>query len=220
VKRLHHNNIYLAKSFYFKNPFQRNIIKNPCGDNGFSYWCLDTPFNREFMGGNLMEFFLKNNIHRQDTVQYNAWKIESDHHGSEELIIDNKVVKNFATSYREATKFQMIDLETEGLTRQILDKMKLKIRIFENYAARNDCGSRYCLIVRLLNHKFEQIDEFKFEDTIAQWQSGNWHEVSHVFEIDSNDLRYIFYYHHGSDTQFWAGFYGMKITNSTVQFLI
>ena len=80
------------------------------------------------------------------------------------------------------------------------------------------CGGKYEIFVALLKNKFEQVDAFKYDDTPEK--KGEWRKVSHVFENYPTDVRYIFYYNSGADTQFWAGFYGIKITNSSVKLIV
>jgi hypothetical protein len=212
-KILHANNIFNAKYLYFKNPFY-NLIKNPCGEEGFKYWCLDDRFDSvKKIHRHEVEFYNENFQRRNNQNEIpHYWLIESNPSGSKQLPGKNKV---FTTSYNKAVKYQIIDLDSNN---EIIAKIEPKIRIFENYAARFDCGSSYKLVVKLLDKNYEKIDEFIYEDTIQQWNDGEWMSIEHVFEKTSN-VRYISYGHTGKDTQFWAGYYGIKISNSSVQIL-
>ena len=218
INILHSNNIFKAKHLYFKNPFERNLIQNPCGNNGFRYWCLGynrIDFSQQICRDEVLNYNEKFERRSDQNEISNLWLIESIPAGSKPLDNKNKV---FTTSYTQAVKYQIIDLEAVGLNHEIIEKIVPTVQIFENYAARFDCGSNYKLIVKLLDKNFEKIDEFTHEDTIQQWNDGSWMSIEHEFKKTSN-VRYISYGHIGHDTQFWAGYYGIKISNSTVKIL-
>ena len=40
-------------------------------------------------------------------------------------------------------------------------------------------------------------------------------QMTHVFKDYGPGARFIRFTHGGSDTQFWAGWYGIRVTNST-----
>ena len=218
AKQLNEKNIFIAKRLYFSNPFRINLIKNPCGHMGLKYWCFtlkshQIESNKELLRytKDLYNYYLKNYETDENLTEIrNYWQVESS---------DNDI-KMFATSYIEGTKFQIIDLKSEGLDYQLIKAIRPKIRISETYCARRDCGSRYKLVVRLLDDKFRILKELYREDKIQQWSDGELRKIDFELKDYSNALRYIFYYHHGCDTQFWAGYYGIKITNSTVQVII
>ena len=41
-------------------------------------------------------------------------------------------------------------------------------------------------------------------------------QVSHVFSNIRRGVRFVSFEHWGQDTQFWAGHYGARVTNSSV----
>ena len=114
---------------------------------------------------------------------------------------------------------QLIDLHEECLIGKDLHKINAKIEISENYAPRFDCGSIYKICVYLIGDDFSLVDEFKFEENFQQWSQTDWRQVKHVFDV-KKPIRYILFYHSGVDTQFWAGFYGAKMTNGSVRILL
>ncbi|KAJ8308365.1 hypothetical protein KUTeg_013239 [Tegillarca granosa] len=127
------------KRYYFINPYTKNLIKNPCGEELLKYWNVDQN------GG--------------DGFQYETTPV-----GTNPVRLYNEEVKGdigcWATSYSWCTKHQLIDLLQEG------------------------CDA----------------------------------EVRHTFKSYPSGLRYILYKHRGKDTQFWAGYYGAKMTLSTLKF--
>lgn len=142
------------------------------------------------------------------------WKIE-------ELMVphpNDKVRKNFVTSYGMCRKAQLIDLETEGYSPSFMDQFQPDIRISDWYAPRFDCGSVYTIFVQLLNHKKEVVEKFN-PDAIhfEQWNDQQWNQITHVFKNYGPGVRYIRFSHGGKDTQYWAGWYGIRVTDSCVE---
>ena len=86
------------------------------------------------------------------------------------------------------------------------------------YAPRFDCGSRYYLKVYLLDDGYNLVDSYIFEDSFPQWCEAKWKKASHVFDVNKK-IRYVIFYHAGCDTQFWAGFYGSKMSSGSIRIL-
>ncbi|XP_071086047.1 F-box only protein 6-like [Haliotis cracherodii] len=189
------------KKMYFFNPYTRNLIKNPCAQEGLQHWQVMRN------GGN-------------------NFKVETDHHGSQDVTQTDMVqewpernINNWATSYGDCEKMQRINLGEEGVVAEVLDTIKPTIYISEWYAARNDCACHYELEVRLLSGDEQQLDRFTFEDNVPQWTSGEWTKVEHLFTDYKAGVRFIEFRHLGVDRQFWAGHYGPKFTLSSVKFM-
>ncbi|XP_024240154.1 F-box only protein 6 isoform X3 [Oncorhynchus tshawytscha] len=86
------------------------------------------------------------------------------------------------------------------------------------YAPRWDCGSEYEICVELLNQKKKPIRKFSPDAVIfQQWNDQKWNQMTHVFKNYGPGVRYIRFIHGGKDTQFWAGWYGIRVTNSSVE---
>lgn len=207
--------------------FEKNFLKNPCGNEGFSDWCFCRQLNlrKSITGINekkfkqIVEFYdvNKSKINREDEQR---WRIEEDACGTEPLHDeDGKNIKKFATSYSMGEKFQVIDLNKECKGVDFLVKLNAKIEVSEMYAPRFDCGCRYYLKVYLLDDAFSLVDSFVFEDSFPQWSEAVWKKASHVFDVNKK-IRYIIFYHAGADTQFWAGFYGSKMSSGCIRILI
>lgn len=111
------------------------------------------------------------------------------------------------------------------------------------YAPRWDCGCQYEITVELLNQRKKPIQTFNPEIiTFPQWNEQQWNQVcklnkalrrrslgtnlnphlfffqmTHVFKNYGRGVRYVRFTHGGKDTQFWTGWYGIRVTNSCVE---
>ncbi|KAM4736732.1 uncharacterized protein FYW61_004397 [Anableps anableps] len=174
---------------YFLYKKRRNLLKNPRADAEFQGWVILEN------GGDM-------------------WKIEG-------LMVQHsnpEVQKNFVTSYRLCRKEQLINLEKEGYSPSFMDKFQPHIRISDWYAPRWDCGSTYVISVQLLNYKKKILQHFNPEPVVfPQWNDQQWHQMVHVFKDYGTGVRYIRFIHGGQDTQLWAGWYGIRVTESCVE---
>ncbi|XP_056305076.1 F-box only protein 44-like [Danio aesculapii] len=175
--------------FYFITKKRRNLIKNPKADDKFTGW----------------------------TVVHNG----GDSWASEENrtpFPDVTVTKCFVTSYGLCLKKQLIDLQKEGYTAAFMDQVQPHIKISDWYGPRFDCGCKYQICVELLDQKKEPIDTFQPEKVVfEQWNDEPWCQMTHVFKDYGPGVRFISFTHGGRDTLFWAGHYGIRITNSSVE---
>jgi hypothetical protein len=121
------------KVFYFSayDLFEKNYLKNPCGNEEFKHWCFCRGLNLQITNTNeLDEINLKQIIEHYDQNESKIiredrqwWKIEDDNHGTEALFDeDGKQIKKFATSYSLGAKFQVIDLNKECKAADMLPK--------------------------------------------------------------------------------------------------
>ncbi|XP_068106709.1 F-box only protein 27 isoform X2 [Hyperolius riggenbachi] len=169
-------------------PFSRNLLRNPCGTEGRKYWRLQD-------GGD-------------------GWVIESNHsplEGAESQTC-------FVTSYFWCIKRQYIDLLQEGLWEHFLDVHQPVICISDWYAGRRDCACIYEIEVQLLAaDKKTVIQEFsKRPDPIPRWNDAKYRQITHEFRNYGPGVRYVVFMHKGKDIQFWKGWYGVRVTNSSV----
>ncbi|XP_033014480.1 F-box only protein 17-like [Lacerta agilis] len=168
-------------------PFGRNLIKNPCGAEQFQHWVIQH-------GGN-------------------GWRVEENR----QQVEGAEAQTCFASSYVWCVKSQLIDLLKEGFSEELMDTCQPDVIICDWWGAREDCGCRYKIRVGLLAVDWSVIAEFSANpDPIPQWNDAQYQKVSHVFRSYGPGVRYIQLWHKGVDTQFWAGHYGARITNTTV----
>ncbi|TEA33510.1 hypothetical protein DBR06_SOUSAS3910061 [Sousa chinensis] len=180
------------KVFYFLCNLRRNLLRNPCAEEDMRAWKIDSN------GGD-------------------QWKVESlpGAHGTD--FPDPKVKKYFATSYEMCLKSQLIDLKAEGYWEELLDKFRPDIVVKDWFAARADCGCTYHIRVQLASADYIVLASFEPPPmTVHQWNDARWTEVSHTFSDYPPGVRHILFQHGGKDTQFWAGWYGPRVTNSSI----
>ncbi|KAM9033599.1 F-box only protein 44 isoform X1 [Sarcophilus harrisii] len=180
------------KVFYFLCSLRRNLIRNPCAEEGFEFWTLDVN------GGD-------------------EWKVE-DLPGDHRRVFPNSHVKKyFVTSYYTCLKSQLVDLKAEGYWEELMDRTRPDIVVKDWFAARQDCGCKYQVCVQLLSSGHVPLGTFQPDPVaIQQWSDAKWREVSHTFSNYPPGVRYIWFQHGGVDTHYWAGWYGPRVTNSSI----
>ncbi|ROL53230.1 F-box only protein 44 [Anabarilius grahami] len=175
--------------FYFITKRRRNLLKNPRAEDEFNGWTIVRN------GGDYW------------TVEDNSIEIPN-----------HTVPKYFVTSYQLCLKQQLIDLKKEGYNAAFMDQVQPHIKISDWYAPRCDCGSEYQICVELLDQEKKPISTFEPEKVFfKQWNDQQWCEMTHIFKDYGPGVRFICFTHGGNDTQFWAGWYGIRVTNSSVE---
>ncbi|XP_045148641.1 uncharacterized protein LOC101644532 [Echinops telfairi] len=123
----------------------------------------------------------------------------------------------FVSSFSWCHKRQVVNLKEEGFWPELLDSGRIEIVISDWWGARHDCGCQYKLIVQLWDANQVILGEFfATPNPIEQWNNNAYVQVTHLFSNVEMGVRYVFFEHRGRDTQFWAGHYGARITNSSV----
>ncbi|XP_071979914.1 F-box only protein 27-like isoform X2 [Engystomops pustulosus] len=171
-----------------KNPFSRNLLRNPCGTERLNHWSV-------MNGGD-------------------GWSVEENR----TMLEGAESQTSFVTSFSWCKKSQVIDLVQDGLWGHYLDVHQPIICISDWYAGRNDCGCVYGISVQLLAaDRKTVIKEYSAApDPIPQWNDEHYRQVSHEFQQYGPGVRYVNFTHKGKDTQFWKGWYGPRISNSSV----
>ncbi|XP_069804092.1 F-box only protein 6-like [Dendropsophus ebraccatus] len=178
--------------FYFLHLQKRNLLRNPIAEEDLKHWHIKED------GGD-------------------RWKVETLPGDHGRPFPDETAKKYFVTSYYRCYKSQTIDLVKEGYPDEFMDVVQPDIVITDWYAARHDCGCRYQLLVQLLSHDKTVVAEFQPDPVIIeQWSSAEWTQIEYTFRNYGPGVRYVYFEHGGSDTQFWAGWYGIRVTNSSV----
>ncbi|KAM3911784.1 F-box only protein 27 isoform 2-T2 [Leptodactylus fuscus] len=171
-----------------KDPFSRNLLRNPCGAEKLNHWSVVN-------GGD-------------------GWRVEDNH----SMLEVAEIQTCFVSSFQWCKKSQVIDLVQEGLWEHVLDVHQPVICISDWFAGRNDCGCVYQIKVQLLAaDKKSVIKEFsRAPEPIPQWNDTCYHQVYYEFRNYGPGVRYVKFTHGGKDTQFWKGWYGARISNSSV----
>ncbi|XP_072442984.1 F-box only protein 2-like [Chiloscyllium punctatum] len=124
---------------------------------------------------------------------------------------------NAALHNRWCEKSQLINLISEGFEAGILDNIQPPITLRDWYAGRHDCGFEYEPHVELLSEDMSKIQEYKTDKIRGpQWNDAEWREVSNTFTNYGSGVRYVMFTHGGKDSKWWAGWYGARVTNSSV----
>uniref|UniRef100_A0A4W6FI08 F-box protein 2 n=1 Tax=Lates calcarifer TaxID=8187 RepID=A0A4W6FI08_LATCA len=92
------------------------------------------------------------------------------------------------------------------------------ITVEDWYCGRTDCGCTYLMTVCLLDENHEVIQEFKPDPVTLDpdCDDCSWKQVSHTFSGYGPGMRYITFEHGGQDTKFWDGWFGVRVTASSV----
>ncbi|ROL53228.1 F-box only protein 6 [Anabarilius grahami] len=86
------------------------------------------------------------------------------------------------------------------------------------YAPLDVSGSEYQICVELLDERKNPIRTFEPEKVIFSFMNSEpWCQMTHVFKDYGPGVRFIRFTHGGKDTQYWAGHYGIRVTNSSVE---
>ncbi|XP_053547429.1 F-box only protein 44 [Bombina bombina] len=180
------------KMLYYICHFKHNLLKNPSAEDEFDCW------EKISDGGD-------------------CWRVEDLPGDHGKAFPGDQVKKYFVTSYGMCEKLQIIDLNEVGYRQELMDIAQPEIRIKDWFAARHDCGCRYTMEVQLLDENHQILQEFCSDTiTIEQWSDAEWRTMEHTFRNYGPGVRYISFQHGGSDTQNWAGWYGVRVTNSSV----
>ncbi|XP_063091589.1 F-box only protein 44 isoform X2 [Cavia porcellus] len=134
------------KVFYFLCSLRRNLLHNPCAEEGFEFWSLDVN------GGD-------------------EWKVEDLSQEQRKEFPNDQVKKYFVTSYYTCLKSQVVDLKAEGYWEELMDTTRPDIEVKDWFAARPDCGSKYQLCVQLLSSAHAPLGTFQPDPATIQQKS-------------------------------------------------
>ncbi|XP_052547618.1 F-box only protein 2 isoform X2 [Tympanuchus pallidicinctus] len=146
-----------------------------------------------------------------------GWKIEELPGDFGKEFPSEDVHKYFVTSYEWCRKSQVIDLRAEGYWEELMDTTQPKVVVKDWYAGRSDAGCLYELCVKLLSENEDVLAEYKTETiAIPEDNDASWTEISYTFSDYGPGVRFVRFEHGGQDTLFWKGWYGVRVTNSSV----
>ncbi|MBN3300822.1 FBX2 protein, partial [Amia calva] len=169
-----------------------NLLQNPCGEDQMEGWELTENGGSE-------------------------WRVE-ELPGDCGSTFCNEAVKNyFVTSFELCLKRQLVDLLAKGFSTETLDSQPT-ILVEDWYSGRTDCGCIYQLCVSLLDENQEVIKEFRLGPVTLDPDNDDcsWRQVTHTFSDYGPGLRFVSFEHGGQDAKFWDGWYGVRVTGSSV----
>ncbi|XP_031241793.1 F-box only protein 17 [Mastomys coucha] len=135
--------------FCLRAPFGRNLIYNPCGEQGFRGWEVEHSGNGWAVEKNLM------------------------------LVPGTPSQTCFVTSFEWCFKRQLVDLVKEGVWQELLDSAQIEICVTDWWGARENCGCIYRLRVRLLDEYENKVVKFSTSpNPVLQWTERSCRQVS------------------------------------------
>ncbi|XP_024126585.1 F-box only protein 2 [Oryzias melastigma] len=169
----------------------RNLLKNPCGEDGLKFWEVTN-------GGN-------------------GWRVEDMPGDAGHDFCNKEVKKYFATSFEWCSKEQLIDLSAEDYSSEQLDAQP-EVTVEDWCCSRTDCGCEYQLTVTLLDKYLKVIEDFRQDQVFLYPDEDDcsWKQIKHTFSGYGPGLRFIFFEHRGKDNMYWKGWYGVRVTGSSV----
>ncbi|KAM9758754.1 F-box only protein 2 isoform 2-T2 [Menidia menidia] len=86
------------------------------------------------------------------------------------------------------------------------------------YCGRSDCGCSYQMSATLLDENQEVMEEFRAQPVTLDPECDNcsWKQVSHTFSDYGPGMRFVCFEHGGQDSKFWDGWFGVRVTGSSV----
>ncbi|KAH3852394.1 uncharacterized protein LOC127875003 [Dreissena polymorpha] len=172
---------------------KKNLLQNPCAKDGLHHWEVIQS------GGD-------------------GFKCEDEPSGCKKLSECCKIKHElpcWCTSHDPCLKKQVVNLLSGDVDPKALDERKRPITVRDWYCSRGDCGAEYEIKASLLaDDRTTVLDSWAFKDKLEA--GADWKKVKHVFKDYPAGVRYVEFVHGGTDTQNWAGHFGVKMTNSAV----
>uniref|UniRef100_A0ABM5ERS3 F-box only protein 27-like isoform X1 n=1 Tax=Pogona vitticeps TaxID=103695 RepID=A0ABM5ERS3_9SAUR len=203
-------------------PFGRNLIKNPCGRERFLHWETEhngdgwaVEANRKFVeGAEAQTCFVSSyrwcaKSQLVDLLREGLWGDLLDTHQPE------IVVSDWWGAREDCSCVYMIQV-----TLVAADQKSVMARFNSQpdpIPQWNDAEYQQVLLASLASEACYALARC-YDDSGCGPLRGLQQEevVSHVFRDYGPGVRYVRFWHRGQDTQYWAGHYGARITNSTV----
>ncbi|KAM9758753.1 F-box only protein 2 isoform 1-T1 [Menidia menidia] len=170
----------------------KNLLKNPNGEEQLEFWELTEN------GGS-------------------QWRVEEMPGDCGYDFCNDAVTSYFVTSFELCLKRQMIDLMAEGFSPEQLDAQPA-VTVEDWYCGRSDCGCSYQMSATLLDENQEVMEEFRAQPVTLDPECDNcsWKQVSHTFSDYGPGMRFVCFEHGGQDSKFWDGWFGVRVTGSSV----
>ncbi|XP_057568873.1 F-box only protein 27-like isoform X2 [Hippopotamus amphibius kiboko] len=173
--------------FCERRPIGRNLYQNPTGLEGFRNWTMQ--------GGGA------------------GWGEEENL----EVRLGANSQASFLSAYRWCHKKKVLDLEKEGLWRELLDSGKLEICVSAWWIDQQGTACVYELTVQLLDANHTVLHNFSPTPMpIQQGRNSVPFEVNHVFFNFKMGVRFVSVEQWIWDLGFWPEQYGIYLPNASV----
>ncbi|XP_077787526.1 F-box only protein 44-like [Podarcis muralis] len=179
-------NLKKTKEFYVFSHLERNLIKNPCGEEGLDFWETQTSPRGQWKTKEMSE---------ADSSKLQKWDFLQRHfYVKDDAIPYQEVNKCFAAYGRLCVKSQLITLKDEGYWDELMDEGRPTIVVKDWFYG--VLGRRYQLSVKLLSADFTVIREYCSKGRYTCYsEDEEWREVSHTFHNFPPGVRHIFFQH-------------------------
>ncbi|XP_066560065.1 F-box only protein 2 isoform X2 [Amia ocellicauda] len=176
------------KRFCMKEPFNRNLIRNPCGAEGLRHWHV-------IKGG---DGWSVKTISEEDLTGIKSTFVSSFYWSEKSQTID-LIKEGFWDSILD--KYQPEIVINDWFS-----------------AYKQWGGTYWMLIQLLGKNKHRVIKEYKTDIRVMETGQPlqQWDQVTHVFRDYGPGVRYIKLIHNGKDVLFWKGHFGAWVSNSSV----
>ncbi|XP_061456929.1 F-box only protein 6-like [Rhineura floridana] len=190
---------------YILSHLEKNLVKNPCGEEGLDCWEIKTPSSgqwkiQQLSGKASMRLEMRNFHQRRPAVQDG---------------LGHRVTKCFSACNGLCIKSQLITLKDEGYWDELMDRAKPNILVTDWFYCRQ--GSQYRLHMKLLSADFQLLREFCTDDMYMQgWKHGRWRKVCYIL-YKCAGVRHIVFEHQGQNVNGQPSRdRGMQITKSSI----
>ncbi|XP_033015296.1 F-box only protein 44-like [Lacerta agilis] len=177
-------------AFYIFSRLEKNLIKNPDGQDGLDSWEIQTPAEGHWETEEL-------SIEDSKSIRGRIGPFEMDTFGEsdedEEEDVPVQLYKCFAARNGPCSKSQLITLKDEGYWDELMDEARPKIVLKDCFSS--GPGSRYKLTVKLLSADSEVLKEhqFPFEESHVP----SWFPVYRAINSYPPGVRHILFEHKG-----------------------
>ncbi|XP_063001554.1 F-box only protein 44-like [Elgaria multicarinata webbii] len=204
-KRKYHqkaSDLKKSKTFYIFSHLEKNLIKNPCGEEGLDFWDIKTLPQGQWKIKEVSE---------ADSLKLQKWDfLQRNYYVKDEDIPHQHVKRCFAAYNGICTKSQLITLKDEGYWDELMDEGRPTIAVKDWFYS--DLSNSYQLCVKLLSADFKVIREYCSNDLYKGDSDGEgWREVSYTFHNFPPGVRHIYFQHQGEKLNWWRARCGVSI---------
>ncbi|XP_033012749.1 F-box only protein 44-like [Lacerta agilis] len=171
-------------AFYIFSHLEKNLIKNPDGQDGLDSWEIQTPAEGHWETEELSIEDSKRIHEIIDPFEFGIF-------GERDEDAPVQLYKCFVARNRPCSKSQLITLKDEGYWDELMDEARPSI-VVEDFVSVGP-GSCYKLTVKLLSADSEVLQEHQYEEPGVT----SWHPVAHAFNNYPQGVRHILFEHKG-----------------------
>ncbi|XP_063173413.1 F-box only protein 44-like [Candoia aspera] len=196
-------NLRMPKTFYIFCHLEKNLIKNPCGEEGLDFWDTAMPSDGQWKIKDVLE---------EDSSRLQAWDfLQRNIYIKDKDIPYQEVKKCFAVYNGLCTKSQLITLRDEGYWDQLMDDGRPTIVVKDWFY--NSFYGHYELCVKLLSADFKVIREYQSKEKYRYDSEyhGEWRQVSYAFHNVPPGIRHVFFQHQGQNFSWQQSRCGAKV---------